>query len=510
MTNLALVKELIASQLSRVATLLLQFLTAPLVAHAVGPANYGLVALYVTLIAFLTFLTQASSSIATRILSPWPNMGEDERRLTRRMLSVLELQAVATGLAACAVLLLASPFTARHWLKMPDEAHGQTVVVLMLMSLSIAAQWLHPFFTAGFSARHAQHVIAVPFVVFSLAQNLGAVALLYGIAPRLELYFAWNATAWAAYNCYCHRQLAVQTPAVPAPASAALEALKGHLRFGLSVTAFALLNSLFTQVDKLVVSYATDLAAMAAYVMSFTMASPILALAATPVGSVLMPIISRHTSEAGEARLAEDYHRWTQVLMVLALPPAAALIAFPEPLAALWLGASSPLAPKIAQILPWASASTLLTAIAAPLLLLQWGRGWTSLSVAKMMSVLPIYLAALWICVPRYGAVAAAWCSVAIQGLSLAVETPVTHARLLRGEMWRWMGVSVGFPLAASAVLYATAAPLLRSSLTGPALVAAAGGLAVVHAGMIGLLLPHTRGMARGVLQRVGVFSASR
>lgn len=510
MTNLALVKELFASQLSRVVTLLLQFLTAPLVANAVGPANYGLVALYMTLIAFFTFLTQASSSIAMRILSPWPNLKEDERRLTRSMLGVLEVQAAATGLAACVVLLLASPFIAGHWLKLPADAHGETVVVLMLMAASIAAQWLHPFFTASFSARHAQHVIAAPLVVFSLAQNGGAVALLYGVAPRLELYFAWNAAAWAAYNYYCHRQLAAQTPAAPAPARTALAALKGHLPFGLSVTAFALLNSAFTQVDKLVVSYATDLAAMAAYVMSFTMASPILALAATPVGSVLMPIISRHTSEADEPRLAEDYHRWTQVLMLLALPPAAALIAFPDPIADLWLGASSPLAPKIAQILPWAAASTLLTAIAAPLLLLQWGRGWTSLSVAKMVSALPIYLAALAICVPRYGAVAAAWCNVAIQGLILAIEAPVTHARLLRGETWRWIAGSVGLPVVASAVLHAAAAPLLRAAFAGPALVAAASGLAIVHAGMIGLLLPHTRGMARVTAQKVKALAASR
>ena len=489
----AYAKEIVASQVSRLVTIALQFLTAPLVAAAVGPTSYGLVGFHLTLVAFLTFLTQGPSSIATRILSPWSTLDPKAQRQIKAVHVALELLAAGIGLSASLCLLLAAPWIVTDWLSVPSELRIDAELIVALMALNLAAQWLHPFYTASFSALHAQHVLAVPLSLFSLAQNGGVLALLYFVAPRLELFFAWNAATWALFNWYSHGRLLALLPGERISIRDAIGTLREHVTFGLSVTAFALLNSLLAQLDKLVVSYAASLADMAAYVMSFTMASPILALAATPVGAVLLPIITRHAALETDRGLAHEYHRWTQALMILALPPTATLIAFPYQIAEFWLGSGSPLVPHIAQILPWSAAGVFCLALSTPPLLLQWGHGWISLSVIKIIAVLPLYLTALLVTVPRYGPVAGAWCHLAAQLVILVVEVPVTHAYLLRTELVRWLTLSVLAPILATLAIFGLAGPLLSSAFGGLGLIVAATILAIVHAAALTALMPLTR-----------------
>jgi O-antigen/teichoic acid export membrane protein len=502
-TSGAAVLELLSNQVSRIWAMGLQFFIAPIIARLLGAESYGFISFYMTMLALLVFLTQGPCSVAMKLLAHWPQLDQDGKRRSKAAIQVLELIALASSVMVAGIMFVLAPWFVDRWLNVSGVSHDEAVTTVRLIGLGMACQWLHPFYTACFAGLHRQTAFALPLIVFTTVQNVGGVVLLELIAPRLDIYLIWNAAVWVGFNWFSHARFATLLGVARASIGQGLASLGGLHRFAVGTTLFALVNSTLAQGDKLAVSHLVSLQDLAAYGLSFTAASLVMTVAATPVGSILMPIISRCALSHDEAVLAREYHRWTQVLLVLALPVAATLIAFSRPLAELWLGKTSPLLAPIAEILPWATAGMFLTALNAPPQLLQWGHGRTRLSLAKSLVALPLYIIALFVMLPRFGAIAGAWCWMAVNLGYLLIEVPIMHRRLLPRELWRWWGCDLLLPIAVTVLLYASARslPIKMFNHDRSTLIIGVVGLALANVALVIAVLPHARRLVLDALR---------
>jgi O-antigen/teichoic acid export membrane protein len=490
--------NIFANLVGRLWSSCLQFVVIPLVAALLGPKSYGLIGFYATILMTVQFLNQGASSVLAQELGRLGGRTAPDARLDRRnLLRGLEMITIPVGTAAgLCIALLAAP-VAHYWLNAKGVPPDQVIASLRLMGLCLACQWPSGLYSSGYMGLHRQVDLTKVTLVFSTVQNAGAVLLLWLIAPRPEIFFAWQAGTWLIFNWVLRARLLRLLGPAAAPAAVDYAQLRALWSFGAGTTLVALTGSLLSQADKLMVSRYMPLDQFAAYSLCFSIASLITMLVGVPVASVLLPLLSSLYAQDDQARLAKEYHHWTQVVAFLALPMGGALIAFPRPLLEIWLGPHSPLVPWMIGILPWIAAGTLLNTMVTTPIILQFSVRWTRLSIITNFIALPLFFAALAFGLPRFGLLAGAWCWLGLNLGYYLIWVPLTHRRLLRGELWTWWGYDTLLPALATAAIFTASARLIEIGPSRWLGLVQASVTALLAAAVLLVLLPYPRAMAR-------------
>lgn len=498
-----IIANVFANQIPRLWSTALQFVATPFIAAKLGSANYGFVGFYLTLLAALMFLSQGPSSIIARELArSEENKDCDDQGKIWSIFRKMESISLITGILSGLLIVLLAPLLVKYWLNIGKIPIENAITVLRLIGICIACQWSHFFYTSCYTGAHRQVDLAPPLIIFSSLQNGITIILIGWIAPRIEIYFAWTAISWTGFNLFVRFLFTKKLSRKSPPLHVAHPERARLWRFGCGTTLMGFLAATLGQIDKFFVSSFASLDLLAAYTLSFSVASFIITLSATPVGSVLMPIMSKLGASGDTTQMAEEYHRWTQVIVFIAIPATATLIVFPEPFLKCWLGATSPFIPPMLQILPWAAAGTFFSALNSAPTLLQWGNDWTGLSVKKQLIAFPIYTLILWLSLPRLGVASAAGCWLLLNLGYYLFELPIMHRHLLKDELWAWWGKDTFLPICASTVVY------FLGWLSRPNLpyryqeVGYAVAIAMINQCALIALLPHTRDLIRNLRRR--------
>ena len=81
---------------------------------------------------------------------------------------------------------------------------------------------------------------------------------------------------------------------------------------------------------------------------------------------------------------------------------------------------------------------------------MQLAYGWTKLIIRMNFVAVALLVPMLFLVVPRYGGIGAAWVWVALNAGYLLVGIHFMHLRLLPSEKWRWYGRDVIAPASAA------------------------------------------------------------
>lgn len=505
---MTLSRNIAANLLSRFWVGALQFLFAPIYLKLLGPDAYGLVGFYTTLLVSLLFLDQAMGPVLSREFARLGARAEAAAEM-RNLLRSLESLSLCTALLVGGAIALAAPLIARDWIKPGSLPGHEVVTAVRLIGLAIACQWPSNFYLGGFIGLHRQDLATRLRILVLTVQWTGAALLLWLVEPRIEVLLITQAAGFLLLGGLMRRELWRLLPRAATPARFAPAALRSVWRFAGGNLMIGLTASLLTQSDKLMVSKFASLDQFAAYSLSFTLASLISILISQPIGSVLMPLFARQMSDGDQPALLRDYHRWTQIIAMLALPLTGCLVAFDRPLIDLWLGSGSPLHGVIVTLLPWVALGMLVNTLMVVPFLLQIAAGWTRLTTGHNLVALALILPALVVGVPRFGPAAGAWCWLAL-GLSYyLIMIPLMHRRILPTEMWAWWGRDTLLPGGVTAAIFALSAALApQHEAHWPGTLQAAA-TALVAALALVVILPYPRAMAKDLWRRAGLKSFS-
>jgi O-antigen/teichoic acid export membrane protein len=130
---------------------------------------------------------------------------------------------------------------------------------------------------------------------------------------------------------------------------------------------------------------------------------------------------------------------------------------------------------------------------------LQLAAGWTRLTITMNAFALCIIAPALWLLVPRFGPLAAAWCWLSLNAGYLVVTVPLMHRRLLQGQMARWYLRDI-LPPVVSACLVASAWRMALPTPTGLDGWLWLGGAGITLLAAATAASPRLRALARQVL----------
>jgi O-antigen/teichoic acid export membrane protein len=218
------------------------------------------------------------------------------------------------------------------------------------------------------------------------------------------------------------------------------------------------------QADKVILSRVFSLKVFGYYTIGGMFGAGLVLIVSSVFG-IIYPRLSALVAQGDEQGIARLYHGSTQLMAVLILPLAAVLSLFSSDVLQLWTR-NSDVARNAGPIATLLVAGSAINALMNLPYALQLAYGWTSLGLATTVSLTIIVIPALLFMGTRYGGVGAAFVFLSLQTINMLVGLPITHRRLLRHEMTRWLMQDVGPPLAASLLVVGIARVMITDKMS--------------------------------------------
>jgi O-antigen/teichoic acid export membrane protein len=470
---------------------LVQLACVPLYIRFLGIEAYGLIGFYLMLQAMLQVLDLGLSPTMNREMARYsvqPEKADEARDLVR----TLEVGYWLIGIVIGVALVSASPWVATHWIKAGTIPIRSVREALALMGVLAAFQWPVSFYQGGLMGLHKQVLFNVLRIIAATASNGGAVLILWLVSPTIQAFFLWlvatNAVLVFFWTIFLWKSL---PPATRAP-QFECRLLRNIGRFAAGMGGIATFSLVLSQADKVVLSRVFSLKVFGYYTIGGLFGAGLVMIVSS-LFNIIYPRFSALVARGDEQALVRLYHGATQLLAVFILPLAAVLALFSTEVLQLWTRNSEVArnAGPIASVLVTGSAVNGLMTLPYAL---QLAYGWTSIGLKITISLTIIVIPALWFMGTHYGPVGAAFVFLGLQIINMLIGLPLTHRRLLRREITRWLLQDVCPPLAASVLVVGLARALITSQMSPLATLATL--LAVLLAALTAavVLTPQIRG----------------
>lgn len=491
--RLSVFSNAVVNAVGRVWSAGLQFVFVPVYVKLLGPEEYGLIGFYTTLLLSLTFLDLCISPVLGREFGRLAER-QDSANSMRNLLRSMEVISLGMATVVSAIVIFMAPWLATNWIHSGSLPLEKVSDAIRLMGLVIACQWLTSLYGSGFAGLHRQDLATKIRIFITTLQWVGAAAILWLIFPSVNLLLMWQALTFLSLSIWLRRDLWRIMPNGHAPRFD-IGFLRATWGFSLGNLIIGLTSSLLTQTDKWIISKYVPLDQFSAYVLTFTIVSPITILVALPVGSAVFPLFSRFFAKRDNENLAIEYHRWSQLVAAFSLPMVGALLTFGDSFSNLWLPSNSKLVSDLMVVLPWVALGTLFNTLMMIPYFLQIASGWVRLSIYKNIFLLFLFVPTLIFAVPKYGAIVGGWCWLAINVGYYFMEIPIMHRRILKNEMWSWWIIDTFIPALITVVVFFVANCVVPKNVSLYSSVCFALLVSVADLLIILLVLPYTRSM---------------
>lgn len=439
----------------------------PIYIRYIGIEAYGIIGFFAALQSLFFILDLGLSATVNRELarrSSTAVQADDTRDLVR----TLEWIYWPTGALIAILVWAVAGLLAEHWLKLASLSVEQAATALRLLGIATALQWPVSFYAGGLSGLQRQVTLNVLNVVFATMRAVGAVCVLWLIAPTIEAYLWWQAGISALQGAvYASVTWTMLSGGSRAP-SFQLSQLRQVGGFAVGITGVTILSFLLTQTDRIVLSRILPLDDFGVYAFAASLAFALLRLV-QPIVTAVYPRYSQLAATGDLSAMIVFYHRTNQAISATVLPVTAVAAAFAQDLLLLWTGdraLSAASAPIFALLVMGSALNGLMNLPYA----LQLAHGWTRLAFWINIVSVCIVVPAIWTMGREFGGVGAAFVWPALNLGYVIIAIPLMHRRLLPGEMLRWYWADIFPPLAASllvVLVWRIAVPRIPDSWVG-------------------------------------------
>lgn len=442
---MSLKRNVIANYLGQAWVGLMGIAFVPLYIRYLGIEAYGLIGVFVILQAALALLDAGLTPALSREMARF-TAGAHSAQYIRDLLRTIEL--VCAGLAAIIVLAgqAGAGYLAVHWLnaeKMPVAVIAQA---LSVMALLVALRFIEGIYRGALFGLQMQVRFNVINALLVTVRQAGAIAILAWVSPTIHAFFLWHAGIALLSILLLAGSVRRGLPPAPQRARFSRQAIADVWKFSAGMVGIALFSLLLTQLDKILLSRFLPLQAFGYYTLAAAVAS-LLSMLVGPVTSSLYPRMVELGAREQPQLLAALYHAGAQLVTGLTAPVAALFWFFAGGIIYMWSGRAD-LAEHAGPILAVVGLGTFLNGLMALPYQLQLAHGWTTLALRANVVAVVILVPALFIVVPRYGALGAAWTWVALNTGYVLLLAQLMHLRLLPGDKWRWYRADVVLPAA--------------------------------------------------------------
>lgn len=438
-------RNLLAGLANSIWTALIGLAVVPFYLKYLGIEAYGLIGFFMTTQALLSLLDMGMTPTINREVARCSASGNLKE--AGKLLHTLAV--VYWGMAGVIALLMLAlaPLIAEYWLQSKQLSPQTISHAVMMMGLVVACRWPIGLYQGALIGAQRLTVSSGISITMVSIGNLGAVAVLAFVSPTIEAFFIWQACAGLVYAATM-RWAAWRIIGKLSQARFDVDKLKSVWRFTAGMSGIALSATVFSQLDKVILSKTLGLEEFGSYMLATVVASS-LYLLIMPMFNAIYPRLSALVV-TGETEKLTDLYRWgTRLLATVLFPIAMVLAVFSEDLVYIWTG-NPDIALRVAPVISVLAIGSALHGVMFFPYALQLAYGMTRLPLT-INATLMIVLVPLTIFLSlKYGALGGAMAWLVLHVLYILLGTWLTHRQLLKGLGMIWLLQDVVIPLGLS------------------------------------------------------------
>lgn len=451
--------NLIANYLGTGWSALMGLAFLPIYIHYVGIEAYGLIGVFASLQAWFMLLDMGLSPTLNREMARF-TAGLHTPQSIQDLLRTMEL--VYLGVAIFLAVFVAgfSSWIAADWLKVQTLSIETVSQALTITGLIISCRWMGTLYRSAIMGLQNQVWLNSVSASFSTIRGVGSIAVLAFVAPTIQVFFLFQAIAVAVETGVLGWKIHRSLPRSPQAPQFSMDALRSIWHFAAGMTMLTLLNTLITQIDKVLLSTLLPLKEFGYFVLATTVASAI-SLLAGPILNVATPRFTELVAANDQKKLIASYHMFAQLLTIIIIPASLVLFFFSREILLLWTRDAA-MSQAVAPIVSVWVIGTALSGLMYVPYTAQLAYGWTGLAAITGSIAVVVTIPAFLILVPRYGVMAAAWIWVGVNSGYMLFGISAMHTRILKREKWEWYGRDIFWPFLVGLSFALVAATLSR------------------------------------------------
>jgi O-antigen/teichoic acid export membrane protein len=452
---MSLKRNLLANYLGQGWTALMGLVFVPLYIKYLGMEAYGLIGLFAVLQAWLSLLDMGMTPTLNREIARYM-AGAHSTASIRDLVRTFEI--VCSGIALLLVIIIgsSSAWIARDWLNVQALPAEDVARAISLMGMVAALRFVEGLYRGALLGSQKHVWLNLVSAIFATFRGLGAVILLIWVAPTIQTFFLWQMSISAmtvlVLRWGAHRSL----PVLSRRPVFSVRAFSNVWKFAGGMFVTTVLALLLTQIDKLLLSRLLSLEAFGTYMFASAVAGVLFQLIG-PIAQSYYPRFTELVTHGDEKAISAAYHQAAQLMTIVLVPAGLALTVFGEPLLLSWTRNNS-LTEAASPIVAVLAVGTIFNGWMHIPYMMQLANGWTSLTMWVNVVAAAVLVPAIFVVVPRFGPIGAAWAWLVVNAGYVAFEMHFMHVRLLRGQKWEWFVRDILIPSAAASAVIGMAA----------------------------------------------------
>jgi O-antigen/teichoic acid export membrane protein len=434
----------------------------PLYVSYLGVEAYGLIAIFLVLQSWLSLLDMGLKPALGREMARY-TAGAQTSQSIHDLLRSIEVVSIAIAALLAVGVWAASGWLASDWVRTVNLSTDSVRSAFAIMGIVIASRFIENIYVSSIVGLQRQVLDNVLGCIMATARAVGVIGVLRWASPTIQAFFVWQALiSLVTVLAYAAATYSILQRS-PKPARPSVSALIGIWRYAAGMMMIALLSLILTQIDKILLSRMLTLEAFGYYALAGVFANFLYVLI-SPVGAAYLPRFTELVTAGDEAGLRAAYHKAAQLVTTVVGAAGLVLITFGDRVLLLWTGDPT-LTSHAWALLHVLALGTLLSGLLWIPYQMQLAHGWTGLAVKINIAAACILTPAIFLVVPRFGAIGAAWACVTLNAAYLIFNIYFMHRRLLQTEKWRWYRQDVATPLVAATATAVLLRRLLPANL---------------------------------------------
>lgn len=406
----------------------------PFYVRLMGVESYGIIGVFISLVGVLTVLDLGLSQSLNREMAKLSSDGKNGQRMVDTVRTLEGVYWAVAMLVGVVVTLLAKPI-ANYWLNPETLTVGDLLQALWVMGLVIALRWPVSLYMGGLNGLQRQVQVNILLSIFATLQGLGALLVLWFIAPTIQAYFFWQAAVALAQVAVFRVALLRNLP-------------RGHRgtfnrrvfreiwHFAAGMSGISVLGMILTQMDKVLLSKLLTLTEFGYYTFATTVAAALFRLIG-PVFTAYYPRLTELVSRKDEPGLVRTYHQGSQLMAIVIFPAAFVLALFSKEILMVWTHD-----PNVVQhaslLISLLTIGNALNGLMTMPYALQLAHGQTKLAIYQNIVAVTLLVPALYFAAYHWRGVGAAVTWIALNIGYFLISVSIMHRGLLPNEKWNW------------------------------------------------------------------------
>jgi len=454
-------RNIVANFLGQGWIALMGFVFVPVYLKFIGAEGYGLVGFFVLLSSSLALLDGGLGVTATRQTAAY--VGADFEAKTRilTLLRTIERLYWAVAVFISLIVAFSSQLIATHWLKVEPRQIPEVASAVRLMAVGLLVQFPVAFYNGCLIGLQKQVKLSLINSVSATLRGIGAVLVLWLVAPTVQSFFAWQCLLGFMTVIW----LRLSLPEIRGKAGIKifdLTSLRAVARFTAGVGGINVLALLLSQIDKIILSKILPLESFGYYTLAWTLGTFAYRFTA-PIFNAYYPRITQMVTQGDQVELI-DLHQKTELVdlylkasrvMAIAIVPFSVWLAFyADELLILWTHN-----PRVASAADGALALIALGTMCNGFMhipySLQLASGWTGLAFWQNVVAVVLLVPLTYFFATYYGLTGAALPWLLLNAGYVLISAPLMYTVMLKAAKWRWYRSSVIYPFVQATCLIA-------------------------------------------------------